>query len=252
MQRADEFFNFSHLFQEMRQLWADPLSLQRALDDVRKVRQGNQRAHVYAALLQDKVARCGANIFSQAMLIDQFERGLDSRAAAHLRIKRRDFDREMLMHGTPGTLPSLAYVVSWASDLDDEITKSGPSSTSHPRSTAISSTSNSRSSSANTNTLDRPPPSPEEKQRRRLDWTAKAERWQKEHLVVDRATWGAPPAHDAPSGVRCWNCGGVGHWSVLCRLPRVEPRKVTFARVSSLPLIPEASLIDLDSEAGKA
>lgn len=84
MQRADEFFNLSHLFQEMRQLWADPLSLQCGLDDVRKVRQGNQRAHVYAALLQDKVARCGANIFSQAMLIDQFERGLDSCAAAHL------------------------------------------------------------------------------------------------------------------------------------------------------------------------
>lgn len=156
------------------------------------------------------------------------------------------------MHGTPGTLSSLAYVVSWASNLDDKITKSGSSSTSHPRSTAITSTSNSRSSTANTNTLDRPSLSPEEKQCRCLNWTAKAERWQKEHLIADRATWGGPPAHDAPSGVRCWSCGGVGHWSVLCRFPRVEPGKVTFARVSSLPVVPEASLIDLDSEVGKA
>ena len=246
LDRSGNGYTLEDLYTDMRYFWEDPTYMDRAFEELRRVKQGRERANVFGARVRMLANRCSNREIADQLVNRYFLAGLHPAARQVVNDRIRDGEHKARRAGAPLFVPLFEDLVYWAAARDEDITGNSPHSSDRtsatpsriaPASSLKSSVSPSnRSHSAqyvspeSSAVVVRSAPVP---RMARDVWEKGAVRFQEKFKQLERASWPAGKDSAPPDGLNCWNCGKRGHWSLKCTNARVIPASATLSAVQA-------------------
>ncbi|GAA5974653.1 hypothetical protein JCM11641_007041 [Rhodosporidiobolus odoratus] len=220
VQRRSPFLTVQSIFDAMRLHWVEEGAVDAAFSKCRKAVQGSLKVRDFGALV------AANNIFDRQVSDKDkkatFLEGLNSSA--------RNFVRQVqatqaATFGSERTLDfdGMVRLAARFDTLESKSSYSAPPSSVNEKRRPVATSSTDKPSSSKAGDPD-PPKS----------WVDNAATWQARFPLKDKATWYKKDAKDLPAAVKCYNCSRMGlHPSSGCPNPRVDPRPIVIASVSS-------------------